>query len=209
MEMLALSQQKSITKHLIECPCDVQEEFKLSKNTAIVRKVPAAPLRKLIELNLIQGRTINFAKGKDKESKDTLAISQTTGRPCQEYDINWFNNPAALLRTYDTVYCGYCVNVLPPPARGLVWNQLSNLIEDKGIAYVAARTDKDVSKIKTGIPCYDGIRTSVRRTFQHGYESYGLQNEASDYFAYCEEMTLSSEFRLVRCSHAPLPIITR
>lgn len=188
-------------------PCDIQEEFRLSKNTAITRKTTALPLRKLIELNVITGRVINFAKGKDKESKDTSAITQASGRPCQEYDINWFNNPSALLSTYDTVYCGYCVNVLPPPAREVVWRQLSKLTGSKGIAYIAARTDKDVAKIKTGVPCYDGLRTTARRTFQHGYELYGLQKEAQQYFSHCEEMLLSSEFRLVRCSHSPLPRI--
>jgi hypothetical protein len=88
--------------------CDIDEEFYLSRNTSITRKAPTAPLKKLLALNAIKGRAINFAKGKDKVSMDTLAIAEATGRSCLEHDINWFNNPEALLCTYDSVWCAYC-----------------------------------------------------------------------------------------------------
>jgi len=204
--MALIAQALNVTVHTE--PCDIQEEFRLSKNTSISRKSPAAPLKRLIDMGLIQGRSINFAKGKEKLSQDTLAIEKATGRQCSEYDINWFNNPDALLCTYDSVYCGYCVNVLPPAARAVVWEQLSKLVDsESGVVFVAARTDKDVASIKTGIPCFDGVRTATRKTFQHGYAPNELGNEASNYFVYCEELVVSSDFRLVRCSHAPLPQI--
>lgn len=99
-----------------------------------------------------------------KNQRTRYLYSQATERFCQEYDINWFNRSKSPLCTYDTVHLHYWVNVFTHPARSLVWNQLSNLIEGNGIVYVVARTDKDIYRIKTDIAFTDQSPLSDRHS---------------------------------------------
>lgn len=176
----------------------IEEAFRTSAKTSIARKVPSAPLKHLLKLNLIpsEGSCLNFGKGRDDIDSD--AIASIAGN-CTNYDYTYCRTDI-FGSNFNFVYCGYVQNTLPQEAREVTWKQLASVTNrENGTCYVAVRTDKDVAKI-TGEAYQDGLITN-RQTFQVGYSEEKLLSEASKHFPFCTIIKVSG-FRLIRCSHA-------
>jgi len=147
-------QSKLLNETIVPTP-DLIKEFNISAKTSIARSKPSAPLKQLLANGLITGNVLNYGKG--RSNQDSEAITGVTGR-CVDYDFCYAPFPELLGTEYDTIYCGYVVNTLPPGgAREHVWQQMANA--SKGFAYVAARSNTDRG-IK-GTVCDDGVRTSI------------------------------------------------
>jgi hypothetical protein len=174
---------------------ELKRDFTASAKTSIFRSGPSAPMKVLLEKKLIPaGSCINYGKG--KFSHDTDAIASVSGH-CVEYDFIYHPDAKLLGSSYDTLYAGYVVNVLPPVAREYVWLQMSNCT--RGVAFIAARTDH----IK-GTDFEDGVYTSIK-TFQKSYGKGALLKEALKYFEYAVEIKGKTGFSIVACSHTYLP----
>ncbi|MDN3661123.1 hypothetical protein [Vibrio agarivorans] len=189
------------TDELYTSSIDIEEEFRISARTAIARRSPAAPLKQIIKdyPHLIKGAAINYAKG--RTSLDSEAIAEIAGM-CNDYDFTHCPEISVLNAHYRFVYCGYCVNVLIPEARQVVWKTLAKLCHDtEGVVFVAARSDSDRG-IK-GTPFADGVKTSIG-TFQIGYRKGQLAQEAQQHFEHVTEISGKGAYRIVACSHAPI-----
>jgi len=175
-------------------------DFATSAKTSIFRSGPSAPVKVLLEKQLLSvGSALNYGKG--KYDFDTNAIKDVTGM-CVGYDYTYLRVDV-LGTSYNTLLSSYVVNTLPPQARAFVWCQMAECTAAKGVAFVAARTDKDNIK---GTESEDGVITSIG-TFQKGYSKSGvdsLKEEALNYFEYVVEIKGKSGFSLVACSHSPL-----
>ncbi|GIC77205.1 hypothetical protein [Moritella sp. F3] len=188
-------QSKLLNEPIVPTP-ELIKEFNISAKTSIARSKPSAPLKQLLADGLITGSVLNYGKG--RANKDSEAIIDATGR-CIDYDFCYAPFPELLGTEYDTIYCGYVVNTLPPGgAREHVWQQMANAT--KGFCYVAARSNTDRG-IK-GIPHEDGVRTSIS-TFQRGYCKNELMSEALSYFKHVVELKTKGAYRMVQCSHSP------
>ncbi|MDN2483854.1 hypothetical protein [Vibrio agarivorans] len=183
---------------------EVLQEFATSARTAISRRVPSAPLKQVLTQypNLVSGRVMHFAKGRGET--DTNAIQELTEQPVLEYDYTFAPNVELLQAKYDTTICIYCLNTLPPVPRHRVWATLSNLCAKDGIVIIAVRSDKDRG-IK-GTPIFDGVRVQRLNTFQIGYAADQLRAESEPYFEFAQELSARGAYRLLACSHSPLPL---
>jgi hypothetical protein len=175
-------------------------DFKMSSKTSIFRSGASAPVKVLLEKNILSvGSALNYGKG--KFDHDTDEIRKITTH-CVGYDYTYHPDTELLLgSSYNTVYCGYVVNTLPIDARKFVWCQMAECTANKGIAFVAARTDK--SNIN-GVIFEDGVITKIG-TFQKFYDKGTLVEEAKQFFKYVVEIKGKSGFSLVACSNIPLP----
>ena len=185
---------------------EIRQEFALSAKTSIARKSVSAPLKQFIAQypHFIDGSALNYAKGREEHCLDTIAISELAGN-CREYDYTFKPDIDVLKAHFNFVYCGYCVNTLPPAPRMQVWRTLAKLCsEEKGVVVVAARSNTDRG-IK-GEPCFDGVRTSKLGTFQIGYHKNQLKQEALEQFEYVEEIGTKGAYRIVICSHSPIQL---
>lgn len=173
----------------------LRSDFTTSAKTAIFRSGASAPVKVLLDKQMFaEGSGINFGKG--KYDFDTSAIAQQSGH-CVGYDYTYNLDLDLLGSSYDNLYSGYVVNTLPPKARDYVWHQMAECV--RGIAFVAARTDKI-----PGIEFEDGVLTSIN-TFQKSYRKGLLVSEASNYFEHVVEIKGKAGFSIVACSHYPLP----
>lgn len=204
----ALFQDQSINSSEVDVKSmsneDIRKEFEISARTSIARRSVSAPLAQFINQHskLIKGSCINYAKGRDEQSLDTMAIKKISGH-CSEYDFNYCPDLDITRCSFNFVYCGYCTNVLPILPRGIVWRNLAKLTRyEDGICVVASRSDKDRG-IK-GIPFEDGVRTQRLNTFQKGYKQEELLREAKEHFRYAIEIAPKGAYRMVICSHNPI-----
>ncbi|MDA0146452.1 hypothetical protein OCT63_19685 [Vibrio sp. RW] len=184
---------------------EIEKEFEISAKTSIARRSVSAPLKQFLAQysHLVSGSTLNYAKGREKVSLDTEALKAITG-VCQEYDYTFANNIDILNCSYNTVYCGYCTNTLPPLPRAQVWETLARLCsKEKGIVVVSARSNTDRGIV--GEPCFDGVRTKLG-TYQIGYPKNALSEEAKKVFPHVVELKTKGAFRMVVCSHNPIDI---
>lgn len=133
----AIEDKPQLTQALIS-------DFAISAKTSIFRAGPSAPIKVLIEKNLLsQGSAINYGKG--RHNHDTNAIKEITGH-CVGYDYVHLPDTDLLGSSYSCLYSGYVVNTLPIKARAYVWNQMAQCTKNDCVAFVAARTDKKVLK---------------------------------------------------------------
>ena len=184
---------------------EIEKEFEISAKTSIARRSVAAPLKQFLDKysHHVSGSTLNYAKGREKFSHDSEALKAITG-VCREYDYTYAHNIDVLNCSFNTVYCGYCVNTLPPSPRAQVWETLARLCsKEKGIVIVSARSNSDRGIV--GEPCFDGVRTKLK-TFQIGYAKNALSREAEQVFPHVVELKTKGAFRMVVCSHNPIDI---
>ena len=173
---------------------EIKQEFLTSAKTSIFRSGASAPMKVLLSKNLFSaGSSINYGKG--KFNHDTDAIKGATGH-CVGYDYVYLPDVEVLGNSYTNLYSGYVVNTLPPAARSFVWEQMSD--STKGVAFVAARTDKI-----SGVASEDGVITSIG-TFQKSYKKQELVMEALKFFPFAAEIKGKAGFSIVACSHKPL-----
>ena len=115
-----------------------------SYKTAISRHSLSAPAKYLAKENLFIGRILDYGSGKG----DLVRFLETT-QPVEEWDPHWC--PKKLTGKFDTIYCGYVLNVLPKKEREKVIEACKSLLSPGGKAYFAVRRDlKKSGKTKRG-----------------------------------------------------------
>lgn len=190
----------------------IKNNFVIASTTAIYRKTLSAPLKMLIDKNLIElGKsTLHFGKG--KAIPDCVYLKDNSASYA-ELDIGTANAAQLLGQHYKTVISIYVLNVLPPENRNIVWTQLAETTDiSGGKAYVAVRSSKDRGIV--GTPFQDGVTTKkVRKvvdanneivtgsTFQKAYEQGVLKGEAELYFKNVKYLCEKGAFHIVECSH--------
>jgi ATP adenylyltransferase len=142
-----------------------------SEKTAISRRGPSAPLKKLLELNLIEGTVLDYGGGKGADFlhlKDKFPTIHWD--PNFQYQNGLFipqKNEFNLTHKFDTILCTYVLNVLPPEERSMAIQNVLKLL--KGKAIFTLRSDKI-----RGTPYEDGVLTS-KKTFQKSFTAEQLQ----------------------------------
>lgn len=136
-----------------------------SSKTAITRSKVSAPLRYLLDQDLIKGYACNWGEG--RAFVDTEAMQDRTGAavgydPMSTKDANRWKP----LDSFDTIYCGYVLNTVLAAEASYILSDVVKHLNPGGTAYFAVRTDK-----VEGEPYLDGVYTS-RGTFQVDYTPY-------------------------------------
>lgn len=104
-----------------------------SKQTAISRNKPSAPMKYLSDNNLLKGKMLDYGCGKGFDA-DHFVMSK--------YDPNWHPDKNSLNQKYDTVTCNYVLNVIECPVeRAEVLNKIKSLLAEGGTGYVTVRAD--------------------------------------------------------------------
>ena len=98
--------------------------------TARVRFRPSAPLQRLKFKNMIKGKTLDFGCGRGFDAKYL---------ECDKYDPHY--QPVWPQDTYDTILCTYVLNVLEPNEEGYILNDIRELLNEDGVAYITVRRD--------------------------------------------------------------------
>ena len=107
--------------------------------TAISRSKPSAPCTYLYENSLLKGKVLDFGCGKGKDVEFLSA---------KQIDVSGFDPFYApyyelLDQKYDVVMCNFVLNVLPNDAeRQAALDQIRELLNEGGVAYIAVRNDK-------------------------------------------------------------------
>jgi len=102
-----------------------------SHMTATGRKGLSAPMRRLREAGLLEGRVLDFGCGRGQDA-DALGI--------QGYDPHWRTEKPE--GRYDVVTCNYVLNVLRlRKEREMVVQEILGLLEQGGVAYFTVRRD--------------------------------------------------------------------
>lgn len=102
-----------------------------SHKTAIKRNKLSAPVKYLVQNELLKGECLDFGCGKGFDC-DTLGMDG--------YDI--YYRPEYPTKLYDTIMCNYVLNVLPELEWSRVLDEIYSLLKVNGIAYIAVRNDK-------------------------------------------------------------------
>jgi hypothetical protein len=137
----------------------------ISAKTAIHRTRVSAPLQWLLDQDLIKGKCCNWGEG--RAFLDTEAMQDRTGwcigyDPMSTVDTNrWMPKG-----TFDTIYCGYVMNVVLVEEARHIEQQILDHLNPGGTAYIAVRIDE-----VHGTPYRDGVITK-RGTFQASYKDF-------------------------------------
>ncbi len=125
--------------------------FDKSHYTAIQRTKLSAPARYLLEHDLLKGRILDYGCGRG----DLVSFAYREGM--RQYDPYWFNEPLKKA-DFDTVYCGYVLNVLPKEKRLEVLVNIIVFLKEGGKGYVAVRRDvKKEGRRKCGTEQYNVV----------------------------------------------------
>ena len=103
--------------------------------TAKERDRASFPLRWLEERNLIQGRVLDYGCGYGAD----VRYLQKKGYETIGYDPHYFPDEPG--QEYDTIFCGYVLNVLFPEQQAEVLMQVAERLKFGGTAYFAVRRD--------------------------------------------------------------------
>jgi hypothetical protein len=118
-----------------------------SHKTALHRKQPSAPARKLVEKKLITGRTLDYGCGHGTDA-DTYGW--------EKYDPYFFpDRPQGL---FDTVLNTFVLNVIPDISqREAVLSDIAAYLAHNGSAYITVRADKEALNGWTSIGTWQGL----------------------------------------------------
>lgn len=112
-----------------------QQLNKFSHLTAIERTNLSSPIRFLLNNNLPRSRILDFGCGLGNDAK----ILKEKGLDITGYDPHYF--PIYPSGKFDTIFCGYVLNVLMPDEQADVLMNVSHLLKPGGKAYYAVRRD--------------------------------------------------------------------
>lgn len=143
-----------------------------SAKTAIRRNAVSAPVAYLAQHGAFVGRCINWGSG--LAWLDTWIISSASEGDCEEYDP--YYNPIRPVGIYDTIYCGYVANTLPPTYRAGLYMDILQFMNADSLAIIVVRSDKIA-----GEPFQDGVITA-KGTFQKSYLKLELYKELREFF---------------------------
>lgn len=105
-----------------------------SAKTTISRIRLSAPARWLFTNGHMKGTILDYGCGKGDIFRHWL--SRTHG---DQYDPNFF--PEKPSGTFNTVYCGFVMNVLSLDKRNAVLEDIKTFLASDGVAYLAVRRD--------------------------------------------------------------------
>jgi hypothetical protein len=109
---------------------DIRPVNDKSHKTAITRRGISAPMRHLVENELLIGSALDYGCGKGQ-----CAIELEMDK----YDPHFW--PTAPQEKYDTVTCHYVLNVMDEAERNEVIESILSLLNPKGKAYITVRRD--------------------------------------------------------------------
>lgn len=125
------------------------DHFNKSHYTAIQRTHLSSPARYLLEQNLLKGRILDYGCGRG----DLVAFAYREGM--HQYDPYWCATPLKK-EDFDTVYCGYVLNVLPKEEWPGLLVKIYEFLRKDGKGYVAVRRDiKKEGRTRTGTYQYN------------------------------------------------------
>lgn len=101
-----------------------------SHKTAITRKAPSVPMRYLYKQNLLRGKTLDYGCGKGFDAEYFKM---------DKYDP--YYSPSKPKGKYNTITCNYVFNVIEPEKEPLLLNEISQYLEEGGVAYITVRRD--------------------------------------------------------------------
>ena len=115
--------------------------------TAITRRAPSAPMKRLAADGLIQGKALDYGSGK--------------GFDAQEYCMSCYDphyQPDMPNGPFDTITCNYVLNVIEEDETRLrvlrmIWNRLS----PNGTAYITVRNDRRALRGATSKGTWQGL----------------------------------------------------
>lgn len=122
-----------------------------SHKTAISRKTASAPLRYLLEKQLIPAecRVLDYGCGRGKDV-GWLNSSGVRAFGYDPYQEGW-DNKAYLQPKYDIITCTYVLNVVDKYERELIIESIRKSLKPGGKAYISVRRDiKTPTKTKIG-----------------------------------------------------------
>lgn len=138
-----------------------------SEKTAIKRKTPSAPMRKLASLGLIKGRALDYGGG--------------YGLDALEYNMEWYDphyNPVMPDGLFDTITCNYVLNTIADLSEIVcILRDIHARLAYEGKAYITVRNDKraliGLTRIGTW-QCHVIMRLPIVHSCS-GYVTYKLE----------------------------------
>jgi SAM-dependent methyltransferase len=120
------------------------EDLGRAHMSAMSRRSASAPTKYLLDKKLIIGRVLDYGCGKGEDAK-TL---ENLDFDVEKYDPHYY--PEIPTGKFDTIVCNYVLNVIGEENRNLVLDNIKNLLNDGGTAYISVRNDlkDDVVKAK-------------------------------------------------------------
>jgi len=103
--------------------------------TAITRTKLSAPSKYLLNNNMIIGNVLDYGCGKGFDVK----FLKCYGIDVCGYDPYYF--PDKPIGKYDTIICNYVINVVEKDKEANIINEISDLLSNNGVAYIAVRRD--------------------------------------------------------------------
>lgn len=137
-----------------------------SHRTAIGRSRVSAPVRYLLERNLIRGLTLDYGCGR---GFDTDYLDHDA------WDPYW--RPGALTRAYDTILCSYVLNTLIKKHESGILAHIKGLLAKKGVAYITVRRNVRTGYTSKGTHQRNVILDLPVVTKNSDYAIYSLTSE--------------------------------
>lgn len=144
-----------------------------SKNTAIARKGPSAPLKYILGAGVISpGPVIDYGCGKGADARHLNEI----GISADSYDPHW--NPISLEgmeSSYKTIFCTYVFNVIEQDKEDFLIYNLNSLLASGGAAYISVRRDiKKEGKTSRGFQRNVFLDLPIVKEYRNNYCIYKL-----------------------------------
>jgi SAM-dependent methyltransferase len=122
----------------------------LGFKTAISRTGVSAPVKYLLGKNLLKGRILDYGAGRG----DLVKFLGQMFPDAKQWDPHHF--PRRPEGKFDTIYCGYVLNVRPPSSWSGILSDIKNYLAPGGTAYIAVRRDIGQEGVtKTGTEQYN------------------------------------------------------
>ena len=127
----------------------LEEEVEASGKTAIKRNAISAPVRKLLELDLLKGSVLDYGCGRGDDVR-YLGIKEDIN--VHGYDVNHYPYREYMYFYYDVVLCTYVINTLESIENRLdvLCSVLDLCDDDGGAAYITVRRDCKTGKTSRG-----------------------------------------------------------
>ena len=138
--------------------------------TAITRKGPSAPAKKLVKLGLVRGKVLDYGSGRGEDAR----WLRSQGFKVSAYDPHHGPKSKPSGR-FDTVLVTYVLNVLPPREQLDVIKAARRLLTPGGRAYLTARTDTCPAP-STGVQtCVASVAGGEVVASGSGFKTWGIR----------------------------------
>jgi len=161
--------------------------------TAIARRKPSLPLRKVIDRFSKVDKILDYGCGRGFD----IEYLKSLGYDAYGYDpyFSKYNHPEILTPdTYDVVLCFYVLNIVLPEDRHKILENIKRVLKTGGRAYIAVR---DKSEKIIGLPFRDGVIT-ITGTFQKTFSVSELEDLLRQHFSDVEVLSKRPLIAVVR-----------